>query len=141
LKYPNSPFQDKLPGNNYRLVFFNGPKMPVTMFGGEEHPSWYDALKLPVNDPKRGNIDHAIESLDEITQFIKGEHHKYYAKSDRPRIFVSGFSQGACMAMLAGIVSIFDLVQEDADFLNLKAKSISCPPLAGVHVTAAVVLP
>ena len=60
---------------------------------------------------------------------------------DKPKIFLSGFSQGSCIAFLAGIISIFDLVQDDDDFLDLKAKGISCPPLAGIHTTGSVVLP
>ena len=41
-KYQVSPFQDKLPGDNYRLVFFNGPKRPITRFKGKEYTSWFD---------------------------------------------------------------------------------------------------
>lgn len=65
----------------------------------------------------------------------------YYSKQGRPKIFLSGFSQGACLAILAGIVSVFDLIGDDDDFQSIRSKSITCPPLAGVHVTGSVVLP
>ena len=113
------------------------------MMGGEEHPAWYDALNIPVDDPKRGNIEHVLEAVDELTQIIKEEQDQYYYQRNelRPRIFLSGFSQGACISLIAGIISIFDLVQGDDDFLGIKAKGISCTPLAGVHVTGSVIIP
>lgn len=96
---------------------------------------------MPADDPERADIHDAVNSLKELTDFIKEEQQQFYATKKDPKIFLSGFSQGSCIASFATIVSLFDLVQKDDDFLGLKLKGISCPPLAGVNLIGSVILP
>lgn len=35
-KYTENPFHDRLPGDNYRIIFFNGPKRANTRFKGRK---------------------------------------------------------------------------------------------------------
>jgi predicted esterase len=79
-----------------KFILPHAPNKPVTINGGAVMPAWYDIYALNLaqhKDDKEG----IIESRDSLNKIIKEEN------SAGRKVFVGGFSQGAVVALLAGL--------------------------------------
>ena len=80
-------------------MFFEAPKRFITRLNSTNR-AWYNFKKAPVNAPELSQMDHVRESLVEIAAVIKEQHEA----TGKP-VYVAGFSQGAFMAQLIGLIS------------------------------------
>ena len=119
-----------------KFILPHAPSRPVTINGGATMPAWYDIYTLNLRehrDDKKG----IIQSRDALLKLI-GEETRAGQK-----VFVGGFSQGAVVALLAGLSS--DAVSgiiSLSGYLALKDESISntkCPVFMG-HGTEDLVI-
>lgn len=81
-----------------RFVFPHAPLRPVSINNGYVMRAWYDILSLQID----GNIDHAgiAKSAAQINDLIAHEQHMGIPTD---KIILAGFSQGAVMALTAGL--------------------------------------
>ncbi|EKD55145.1 MAG: hypothetical protein ACD_60C00025G0042 [uncultured bacterium] len=84
--------------HSLRFVFPHAPLMPVTINNGAIMRAWYDIASFEINRP----ADHAgiKQSIKKLHQLIEQEE-----KSGIPieKIILAGFSQGAVIALTAGL--------------------------------------
>ncbi|TLS68185.1 carboxylesterase [Mariprofundus erugo] len=81
-----------------RFIFPHAPAMPVSINGGYIMPAWYDIRK---NDLGIAHDEAGITaSADSIAMLIEQENMRGIPNS---RIILAGFSQGAAMALHAGL--------------------------------------
>jgi predicted esterase len=79
-----------------KFILPHAPSRPVTINGGAVMPAWYDIYSLNLRehrDDKKG----IIQSRDSLLKLIGEE------KRSGQTVFVGGFSQGAVIALLAGL--------------------------------------
>ncbi|CAD7931730.1 unnamed protein product [Amoebophrya sp. A25] len=76
------------------------PQSPVTVYGGEVAPNWFDMDTLPVRAGDK-------EKPSDIEKSVQRVHNEIKALEEEgvppERIFVSGFSQGGAMSMQSGL--------------------------------------
>jgi len=77
-------------------------------------PAWFDVKDLPCDEPTRYNMDQCYESVNEIAGFINEEVATFY-EGDSSKIFLTGFSQGSCLAQ-----SLYILSQLDPELVHQK---------------------
>lgn len=81
-----------------RFTFPNAPLKPITINNGYVMPAWYDIVSMDMN--QRGDRAGIAESCDALHQLIENEEaHGIPAQN----IFIGGFSQGAVIALTAGL--------------------------------------
>lgn len=79
---------------NMKVILLAAPKAPVTVNNNRVSTSWFDIVNFDDNfnfDDVRKNAVRVFKIIEEEAKFIK------YS-----RIFVGGFSQGACMSYYVG---------------------------------------
>jgi len=81
-----------------RFVFPHAPVRAVTINGGMEMPAWYDILTL--GRQGGGNPAHVNEARAQVDALLRRENERGIAAD---RIVLAGFSQGAALALHAGI--------------------------------------
>ncbi|OGT36983.1 MAG: carboxylesterase [Gammaproteobacteria bacterium RIFCSPHIGHO2_12_FULL_37_14] len=88
-----------LPANNgIRFIFPHAPIMPVTLNNGYEMRAWYDIYSLTNNH--RVDESGIVQSLTSINELIEAEIARGISSSN---ILLAGFSQGAAIALTAGL--------------------------------------
>ena len=81
-----------------KFVFPHAPVMPISAFGGQMAPAWFDFEYM---DFKRNvNEEHINNSVESIQKLIDKELDAGIAPEN---IIVAGFSQGGVMALYAGL--------------------------------------
>lgn len=92
--HPNSPIP-----KNTKIILLCAPKKPVTSYSGHVMTSWFDIYKqnkLVGNynfEDVKANSQFIIKIIEEEAKFYKGNYSK---------IFIGGFSQGACVSLHIG---------------------------------------
>lgn len=81
-----------------RFVFPHAPLRAVTINGGMEMPAWYDIVSL--GRQGGGNVAHVREARAQVDALLRRENDRGLASD---RIVLAGFSQGAALALHAGI--------------------------------------
>lgn len=81
---------------NFRFVLPTAPTRPVTLNNNFPMPAWYDIHSLSLHNHKVDEFG-ILQSQDQIITLIKKE-----SEAVR-RVFVGGFSQGAVIALQAGL--------------------------------------
>jgi phospholipase/carboxylesterase len=81
-----------------RFVFPHAPARAVTINGGMHMPAWYDILTLARSGG--GNASHVADSRAQVDALIRRENERGLATE---RVVLAGFSQGAALALHAGI--------------------------------------
>ena len=76
------------------------PTRPVTLNMGMRMPSWYDIYSLDDRDSKEDETG-MLNSFSSIKKIIDNE----LLTIPESRIVIGGFSQGAAMALLTGLLS------------------------------------
>lgn len=81
-----------------RFVFPNAPLRPVTINNGYVMPAWYDIVSMNINE----HADQAgiTISTEQINQLIE---HEETLGIPADKIILAGFSQGAVIALTAGL--------------------------------------
>lgn len=95
------PFFQAFPLPDFKIVLLNAEKIPVTINGGAVMPSWYDILDLTKRDESSISKKDVIESSKKILKFVEEEAKDL--NNDYSKIFLGGFSQGACMSLYTGL--------------------------------------
>lgn len=89
--------------NAIRWIFPNAPIQPVTLNNGMPMPSWFDILTLDTSSIEKGfNFQDIENSSSAILALAKNE-----IKQNCPYVCLVGFSQGACIALHAGLQADF----------------------------------
>lgn len=92
--HPNSPIPKKT-----KIILLSAPKKPVTSCSGYVMTSWFDIYKqrnLVGNynfEDVKANSKFIVEVIEDEVKFYKGDYSK---------VFIGGFSQGACMSLHIG---------------------------------------
>jgi phospholipase/carboxylesterase len=81
-----------------RFVFPHAPLRRVTINGGMEMPAWYDILSL--GRQEGSNPAHVLEGRKQVDALLEREKGRGMAPE---RTVLAGFSQGAALALHAGI--------------------------------------
>lgn len=81
-----------------RFVFPHAPSRAVTINGGMRMPSWYDIVSLGAAGG--GNAAHVAESRTHVDALLRRETERGLSSD---RVVLAGFSQGAALALHAGI--------------------------------------
>jgi predicted esterase len=107
-----------------KFILPHAPNRSVTINGGAVMPAWYDIYALNVSEHK-DDKEGIIQSRDSLNKIIDEE------KSEGRKVFVGGFSQGAVIAILAGLsnISVSGIVSLSG-YYALKEEPISnteCP--------------
>lgn len=93
--YPLAP---TLAGGRLRVVCPDAPARAVTLNGGMRMRAWYDIVGVNLED--RQDSVGVGESREQIERLISAEKQRGFAAD---KIFLAGFSQGAAMALYAGL--------------------------------------
>jgi phospholipase/carboxylesterase len=89
----------QLPGDlAVRFVFPNAPLMPVTINNGYVMPAWFDIISM--NMDQRADQAGITESVMALHQLIE---HEEQNGVPADKIIIGGFSQGAVIALTAGL--------------------------------------
>ena len=98
---------DSIIPNDTKVIILNPPIKPFTLSNGKSITNWFDVYKAGFHDKSDYNFEDAITSSNRIIKIIKNEAKKL--KNDFSKIYVGGFSQGACMALYLGLGTSFKL--------------------------------
>jgi len=116
MEFYRTKINDIVPDNvNMKYIFLNAPRRKVSYFRLKEkykkpfckslYQAWYDYLsdnaqsKIEIEDII--NTKHVDQQRKRIHKFIEKE--IKYHKGDSKKVFIGGYSQGACMALDSGI--------------------------------------
>lgn len=87
---------------NINYIYPKAPVRKITCYDGQKFTAWFDYLsELVENEDDEINKDHLLEQVDKIHKIIDKEKKRY--KGDCSKIYLLGYSQGACMALDSGI--------------------------------------
>eukprot|EP00347_Sterkiella_histriomuscorum_P018729 403344400 len=117
-----------VPNQNTKVVLLNAPSQAVTCNGGMKMNSWYDIMSL--GKDIRFDETQVQKSTKRVLSVISQE--VADLNNDYSKIFIGGFSQGACMAIhcalssehiLGGVLALsghvfpfmLEMIQEDQD--------------------------
>ena len=92
-----------LPKNmRMKYIYPKAPIIKISCYEGIKYPSWYDYLTNYKIYEEEISIKDLHESCNRIHNIINEE--KLYHKDNTSKIFIGGYSQGACMALASGIL-------------------------------------
>lgn len=80
-----------------KVILLCAPKGKLTYAQGYETNSWFDILTKGFTSENSYNFDDVIKNSKKIIDIINEEAKSY--KGDYSRIFIGGFSQGACLSL------------------------------------------
>ncbi len=80
-----------------RVIALQAPLQPVTIFGGQVVPSWFDILPKP-----GGRVTSNLDELEESARRIHAEF-KQQREAGIDRLAIGGFSQGGALALFAAL--------------------------------------
>ena len=100
--YYKNKFNEYLPDKYHiKYVIPNADKKKITIYRNKKYNSWYDYLTGYCEKEPLININQLLESRIEIHKII--ENSAKYHNNDYSKIYLSGMSQGCCMALDAGL--------------------------------------
>ena len=86
---------------NIKIILTKAPNRKVTINNGIKIPSWYDIKKIPIEPNNNENNEYIEESIKIIHQIIDNELNN---KIKSNQIFLGGFSQGASLSLVSGLL-------------------------------------
>ena len=98
---------DSVVPNDTKVIILNPPVKPFTLSDGKSITNWFDVYKSGFRNKSDYNFDDVATSSNRIIKIIKNEAKKL--KNDYSKIYIGGFSQGACMALYMGLATCFNL--------------------------------
>ena len=98
---------DSIIPNDVKVIILNPPVKPFTLSDNKSITNWFDVYKPGFHDKNYYNFADVALSSNRIIKIIKTEAKKL--NNDFSKIFIGGFSQGACMALYMGLATCFQL--------------------------------
>ena len=98
---------DSIIPNDIKVIILNPPIKPFTLSDGKSITHWFDMYKAGFRNKADYNFEDVITNSNRIIKIIKNEAKKI--KNDFSKIYIGGFSQGACMAFYMGLATCFKL--------------------------------
>lgn len=91
--------------SSFKIILPSAPKQRVDAYGGDKINSWFNLRrskgdKSPIQE-KEIDFNELVQSSNKIKSIIREEVHKL--NGDYSKIFVGGFSQGACLSYDIGL--------------------------------------
>ena len=105
--YKNDFMTDAIIPNDVRVILLSPPVKPFTLSENKSITNWFDVYKPGFQETSYYNFDDVAISSNRIIKIIKNEAKKL--KNDYSKIYIGGFSQGACMALYMGLGTSFKL--------------------------------
>ena len=105
--YKDDFITDAIIPNNVKVILLSPPVKPFTLSENKSITNWFDVYKQSFHDTSYYNFEDAATSSNRIIKIIKNEAKKL--KNDYSKIYIGGFSQGACMALYMGLGTSFNL--------------------------------
>jgi len=105
--YKDDFITDAIIPNNVKVILLSPPVKPFTLSENKSITNWFDVYKQGFHDTSYYNFEDAATSSNRIIKIIKNEAKKL--KNDYSKIYIGGFSQGACMALYMGLGTSFNL--------------------------------
>lgn len=100
MKYYCDKFKKSFPQYNFKFVLPQAPKRSLTIYKNKKFNSWYDYLTSDCDKEPEINEKQLLEIRKKIHKLLNKEI-KYIG--DPSKVFLSGISQGCCVALDAGI--------------------------------------
>jgi len=128
-----------------KFIFPHAPVRPITLNNGYEMRAWFDMLSL--DRQNNANEDDILASVAWINQFIESE-----VENGTPstKILLAGFSQGAVIALhagirypekLAGVMALSTYMPFDENLLTQTSASQKALPIFAAHGQQDPVIP
>ena len=105
--YKDDFMTDAIIPNNVKVILLSPPVKPFTLSENKSITNWFDVYKQGFHDTSYYNFEDAATSSNRIIKIIKNEAKKL--NNDYSKIYIGGFSQGACMALYMGLGTSFNL--------------------------------
>ena len=105
--YKDTFISDAIAPNDVKVIILSPPVKPFTLSNNQPITNWFDVSKPGFHDKSDYNFDDAITSSNRIIKIIKSEAKKL--NNDYSKIYIGGFSQGACMSLYLGLGTSFKL--------------------------------
>ena len=105
--YKDDFMTDAIIPNNVKVILLSPPVKPFTLSENKSITNWFDVYKQGFHDTSYYNFEDCATSSNRIIKIIKNEAKKL--KNDYSKIYIGGFSQGACMALYMGLGTSFNL--------------------------------
>ena len=105
--YKDDFITDAIIPNDVKVILLSPPVKPFTLSENKSITNWFDIYKPGFHDTSYYNFEDAATSSNRIIKIIKNEAKKL--KNDYSKIYIGGFSQGACMALYMGLGTSFNL--------------------------------
>ena len=100
MKYYCDKFKKSFPQYNFRFVLPQAIKRSSTIYQNKKFNSWYDYLTPYCDKEPEINEEQLLQTREKIHKLLDKEI-KYI--KDPSKVFLSGMSQGCCVAIDAGI--------------------------------------
>lgn len=100
MKYYCDKFEKSFPKCNFKFVLPQAPKRSSTIYQNKRFNSWYDYLTPHCEKEPEINEKQLLQTREKIHKLLDKEI-KYLG--DPSKVFLSGMSQGCCVAIDAGI--------------------------------------
>ena len=91
---------DSIIPNDIKVIILSPPIKPFTLSDGKSITHWFDMYKAGFRNKADYNFEDVITNSNRIIKIIK---------NDFSKIYIGGFSQGACMAFYMGLATCFKL--------------------------------
>ena len=98
---------DAVVQNDIKVIILCPPVKPFTLSNNKSITNWFDVYKPGFKDENYYNFSDAVTSSNRIIKIIKNESKKL--NNDFSKIYIGGFSQGACMALYMGLATNFKI--------------------------------
>jgi len=128
-----------------RFIFPHAPLKPVTVNNGYVMRAWFDIYSMQID--QRIDLAGIAESVKFVGQLIENEQSRGIAHE---KIILVGFSQGAVIAMtaglqyskkLAGVIALSGYLPNAAEVLSNKSRANQALPVFLAHGTEDTVVP
>ena len=105
--YKDTFSSEAIAPNDTKVIILSPPVKPFTLSNNKSITNWFDVYKSGFHNKEDYNFEDAITSSNRIIKIIKNEAKKL--KNDYSKIYIGGFSQGACMALYIALATSFKI--------------------------------
>ena len=96
---------DAIIPNDMKVILLSPPVKPFTLSDNQSITNWFDVYKPGFIEESYYNFEDVKTSSNRVIKIIKNEARKL--KNDFSKIYIGGFSQGACMSLYLGLATSF----------------------------------
>ena len=100
MEYYENKLRDTYPLLTLRFIKPTASKIKISIYGGQKYNSWYDYYTPNCDKEPIINEQQLINNRNRIHRLINKEINYH---NDPKKVFLSGMSQGCCMALDAGL--------------------------------------